>query len=453
MKISKSNYLMRTLVGLGVVVCCGATPAHATYEVTALSYSGGAPNTRLALAEGTPLQVSWDAITVTLPDTFDGHYVFLWNTSANALNDDNLNKDTAGATDTINRVAELTRDMTSTDDGVLRYLHIKTLFLTAGVAPTYSIDKVVGPFTIDNVVSGSLQLTNSAGREVDVAITLSVPADVSTGGTVYLADGDKGGAVPTRPSSGVASTTTSYRLTHDTPGVKTIYAWFQDQVGNVSTTPVQVDYTLQEAVSISPLTATINLDVSKNQIFTMSGTQGLYDWSVKTGGTDYCAISGTATGVNSITLQGKKAGTCQLSASPSGGGTAVESGTITVTGIGFTLDVDGDGQYKATKDGLMIKRYLVMRSIGVDAATLVSGITLTGTRDMDQIKVYLESADALLDVDGDSQFKATKDGLMLKRYLVMKTLGVDADTLISGVTLSGTRDKDQIKAYIDNLAP
>jgi len=313
--------------------------------------------------------VSW-----TAPDTgVDplAGFVYLWNNSATALTYEQLNGDDPATYATNggkilaggSYVASLdAADIANDDSSDLRYLHLKTIYLAGGFTPTHSNDKVIGPFNIDNVTSGTICLPNpdcnnplASTRQTQLTITAGVPADLATNG-LYLADGVAGGAVPQRPAQGVAGGTTTYTLQDTTPGNKTIYAWFEDQAGNIST-PATADFTLLEAVSIDPDIATINPRVNAFRDFTVSGTAAGYDWAiinekdaqgaVATAGT-IAQITTDDTDQNGITVQGLAEGSFQLQATPTGGGEALASGTITVLPVYARGDADGSGIIDST---------------------------------------------------------------------------------------------------------
>ncbi len=99
-------------------------------------------------------------------------------------------------------------------------------------------------------------------------------------------------------------------------------------------------------------------------------------------------------------------------------------------------------------DGAMILRYLS----GLIGASITNGIGNSGAlrTDPTQVNAYLETIRPLLDIDGNGQFSALTDGLLLIRYMV----GLRDDALVTGaVGANPTRDAAAIQAYLATLLP
>lgn len=114
-----------------------------------------------------------------------------------------------------------------------------------------------------------------------------------------------------------------------------------------------------------------------------------------------------------------------------------------------TLDLDQNSRYHATTDGLLALRYLV----GLTGASLTQGATdpqglRTGAA---EVVSYLEDIRPKLDIDGNGQATASTDGLLLLRYL----FGLRGQQLIAGAIGPGaTRTSAaEIEAYISGLMP
>jgi hypothetical protein len=95
-----------------------------------------------------------------------------------------------------------------------------------------------------------------------------------------------------------------------------------------------------------------------------------------------------------------------------------------------SMDIDGNGEYDALTDGLVLLRSM----FGLDGDTLIAGViasdaTYTSSAD---IKLRIESLGARADIDGDGQIDALTDGLLILRYL----FGLRDDVLIGGVVAS-----------------
>jgi hypothetical protein len=92
-----------------------------------------------------------------------------------------------------------------------------------------------------------------------------------------------------------------------------------------------------------------------------------------------------------------------------------------------TLDVDGDGAVAALTDGLLVLRFM----FNLTGAALVNGVVDPDcTRcSASAITTYLSGLGATLDVDGDATTRALTDGLLVLRFLFNLT----GATLINGV--------------------
>jgi len=112
------------------------------------------------------------------------------------------------------------------------------------------------------------------------------------------------------------------------------------------------------------------------------------------------------------------------------------------------LDVDGDGEYDALTDGLVVLRYL----FGLTGNALVNGAVGSGAtrKDAAAILSYLHTVRTKLDVDDNNQTDALGDGLMILRYL----FGLRGTALVSGAIGQGSiKDAAQIGTYIQSLMP
>ena len=114
-----------------------------------------------------------------------------------------------------------------------------------------------------------------------------------------------------------------------------------------------------------------------------------------------------------------------------------------------TIDIDGNGQYDALTDGLLLLRGM----FGLDGSALVTGTvasnaTYTATAD---IEARIAILGDLADIDGNGEIDALTDGLLILRYL----FGLEGDTLINGVVASdATRTSAaDIEAHLETLMP
>jgi len=114
-----------------------------------------------------------------------------------------------------------------------------------------------------------------------------------------------------------------------------------------------------------------------------------------------------------------------------------------------SLDVDGNGQYDALTDGLLLLRGM----FGLDGSALVTGTIASDaayTESVD-IEARIATLGDLADIDGNGQIDALTDGLLTLRYL----FGLEGDTLIAGVVAAdATRTiAVDIEAHLKTLMP
>ena len=81
--------------------------------------------------------------------------------------------------------------------------------------------------------------------------------------------------------------------------------------------------------------------------------------------------------------------------------------------VSASLDIDGNGQYDALTDGLLIVRYLFgLTDSSLTNGTLGSNATRT---EPSQIVSLLDSMQDTLDIDGNQSNDALTDGLLILR--------------------------------------
>ena len=114
-----------------------------------------------------------------------------------------------------------------------------------------------------------------------------------------------------------------------------------------------------------------------------------------------------------------------------------------------TIDLDGNGEYDALTDGLLLLRGM----FGLDGNVLIGGTVAsnaTYTAAVD-IESRIATLGDLADIDGNGEIDALTDGLLTLRYL----FGLQGDTLISGVVASDATRKtaEEIEAHLETLKP
>ena len=114
-----------------------------------------------------------------------------------------------------------------------------------------------------------------------------------------------------------------------------------------------------------------------------------------------------------------------------------------------SLDVDGNGQYDALTDGLLLLRGM----FGLSEGALISGAVASDAAytSSSEIVSRIEMLGDLVDVDGNDRVDALTDGLIILRYL----FGLRGDVLINGVIASDATvtSADGVGAKMENLMP
>jgi hypothetical protein len=114
-----------------------------------------------------------------------------------------------------------------------------------------------------------------------------------------------------------------------------------------------------------------------------------------------------------------------------------------------SLDIDGNGQYDALTDGLLLLRGM----FGLDDSALITGTIASDAAFTESVDIESRIATLgdLADIDGNGEIDALTDGLLTLRYL----FGLEGDILIAGVVASdATRTTAvDIEAHLKTLMP
>ena len=114
-----------------------------------------------------------------------------------------------------------------------------------------------------------------------------------------------------------------------------------------------------------------------------------------------------------------------------------------------SLDIDGNENYDALTDGLLLLRGM----FGLDGSALITGTIASDATYTDSVDIEsrIEILGDLADIDGNGEIDALTDGLLTLRYL----FGLEGDTLIAGVVASdATRTTAvDIEAHLKTLMP
>ena len=114
-----------------------------------------------------------------------------------------------------------------------------------------------------------------------------------------------------------------------------------------------------------------------------------------------------------------------------------------------SLDIDGNENYDALTDGLLLLRGM----FGLDGSALVTGTIASDAAYTESVDIEsrIEILGDLADIDGNGDIDALTDGLLILRYL----FGLQGDTLINGVVAEDATRKtaEEIEAHLETLMP
>jgi len=114
-----------------------------------------------------------------------------------------------------------------------------------------------------------------------------------------------------------------------------------------------------------------------------------------------------------------------------------------------SLDIDGNENYDALTDGLLLLRGM----FGLDGSALVTGTIASDAAYTESVDIEsrIETLGDLADIDGNADIDALTDGLLTLRYL----FGLQGDTLINGVVAEDATRKtaEEIEAHLETLMP
>ena len=122
-----------------------------------------------------------------------------------------------------------------------------------------------------------------------------------------------------------------------------------------------------------------------------------------------------------------------------------ESESFSVSGL--NVDIDGNEQFDALTDGLLVLRSM----FGLTGSPLISGAVASDAvyTDAEDIQSRITGLGNRLDIDNNGSVDALTDGLIILRYL----FGLTGDTLITGVVATDAQrvSAADIESYIETL--
>ena len=121
--------------------------------------------------------------------------------------------------------------------------------------------------------------------------------------------------------------------------------------------------------------------------------------------------------------------------------------TESVSVSGLNVDIDGNEQFDALTDGLLILRSM----FGLTGTSLISGAVANDAvyTDAEDIQARITGLGNRLDIDNNGTVDALTDGLIILRYL----FGLTGDTLTNGVVApdAGTVSATDIESHLESL--
>jgi hypothetical protein len=139
-----------------------------------------------------------------------------------------------------------------------------------------------------------------------------------------------------------------------------------------------------------------SIEVGSSLGFTVDGTTP-YDWTITPSADGVASIASgdtatTKASAASITVNGLKAGTFTVSATPSAGGTQLTTGTITVVQTYTLGDVNNDGKINST-DAILVLQHAAKIITLTDAKIIAADINGDGkVNSTDAIKILQYAA-------------------------------------------------------------
>ena len=122
-----------------------------------------------------------------------------------------------------------------------------------------------------------------------------------------------------------------------------------------------------------------------------------------------------------------------------------ESESVSVSGL--NVDIDGNEQFDALTDGLLILRSM----FGLTGTSLITGAVASDAvyTDAEDIQARITELGNRLDIDNNGNVDALTDGLIILRYL----FGLTGDTLTNGVVApdAGTVSATDIESHLESL--
>ena len=371
-----------------------------------------------------------------------------------------------------NAATQVTRTVTITPDATIPIitllgkdevsLELGSIYTDAGATAVDNIDGVitssivvvstvdvnaVGSYTVtynisDAADNAAIQVTRTVNITPDTtipAITLLGETEVSLelGSTYTDAGATAADNIDGDITANIAVVST---VDVNTVGTYTVTYNVSDAAGNAATQVTRtVTITPDATIPIITLLGKDEVSLELGSIYTDAGATAVDNIDG--------VITSSIVVVSTVDVNIVGTYTVTYNVSDAAGNAAVQ--VLRTVEVGGIIDVDGNGQYDALTDGLLVLRSM----FGLDGSALISGTvasnaTFTSATD---IEAQIQNLGILVDIDGNGQIDALTDGLLILRYL----FGLEGDVLIAGVVAqNATRvTAAEIEAHLAGLTP
>lgn len=460
------KYGLKLLVALILTAFSMPGVLYAAFEPSAITIdnatTGNAPQTVPDTLDAVITPTTSDTTGFTLL-----RYVYLWNNSSAPLDDTELGTgaDSVPHGDSI-VISTDTATQFANSDGLAWYLHVKTVYSSLPAPPGIALsdDTIVGPYTFDNVPpTATISLdTSVAGQTATTAsgspVTLVVSGQLADIFKVYVNSSEQFSTATAYDFSDPLTSTLEYTVTGT--GSKTLYAWFEDEVGNRTGDAVSLAFTIVAGKTIDPA-GDLNLEVDSTQAFGVNGRgdNETFNWTIVDAvsgvASTAATFEGASTDVATVIIKGVTENQkIKVKAESNDDAAVYESGVVSIVEKStpdFNYDVDGNGKYQTLKDGIIILRAIAgLSGNSLIADALADDATRTDPQEI--IDYYNTGKNAgAIDVDGNGKHQTLKDGIILLRHIA----GLSGNSLIADALADdATRtDPDAIKTYMDQFKP
>ena len=435
----------------------------ATYSISPAIDNGLSFDTTDGTISGTPANAATNVVWTITASNISGNSTATLDITVNpAAPDISLSTTTITAT-----ARSAISDITVTNSGGTATSYAIAPALNVGLSFSTKTGTISGtPANAATNIVWTITASNVSGTDsATLSITVNPAApDISLSTTTITATARSAISDITVTNSG--GTATSYAIS---PALNAGLS-FSTETGTISGTPANAATNTVWTITASNVSgtdsATLSITVNPaapNIAFlpaSITAAVGIYvDISATNTGGDIVSYSIAPAIANNLSFS---TDTGTISGTPSATATAIiytitatnvtnsDSATLSITvnvAIAFSLDIDGNGTINAPNDGLIIFKYL-LNSNANNLHTTIATDAIDGRKTSAQLKVYLDDAGTILDVDGNGTINAPNDGLIIFKYLLNSNAN-NLHTTIATDAIDGRKTSAQLKDYLD----